>query len=335
MEKKEVLRMFAYGSDLRNAIEKISKAGRGALVVFGNHSKIKSICSGGFNINETFTEERLAELAKLDGAILLDDEFEKILSANVLLSPDTKNIFSSETGTRHQTAERVAKQFETLTLSVSEKSKIATIYYKNKKVKLSSLNELFTKTGDALKSLEKHEEIFIELIKKFDVSEILELVTLEDIVSIFQRRKIVDLVSEILIMYLAELGKEGKLIELQLKESMNFINRETDLMIRDYSNYFDFDAILYELEKLQYDEVINKENVFSIFLSHRKKESELIPRGYRILRNIPILNEDNINIIVSEFSSLKELMLSSEEELKNKGVPDRKIKAIREYLLKF
>ncbi|MDD5651043.1 MAG: DNA integrity scanning diadenylate cyclase DisA [Candidatus Nanoarchaeia archaeon] len=334
MEKKEVLRMFAYGRDLRNAIDKISKSGRGALVVFVNNNKIKSICSGGFKIEEKFTQERLAELAKLDGAILLDEDFEEILNANVLLIPDI-NVSSSETGTRHQAAERVAKQFETLVLAVSEKSKIATIYYKKNKLKLSSLNELFTKTGDALKSLEKHEEIYRELIKKFDVSEILELVTLEDLVLIFQRKKIIDLVAEILSVFLAELGKEGKLIELQLKETMNFVNKETDLMVKDYSNHFKFENILEELERLQYDDVINQETIYTIFLNNRKKEMPLVPRGFRILRNIPLLTEENINLVVSEFPSLQELMLSSEAELKAKGVADKKAKAIKEYLLKF
>ena len=135
MEKKEVLKIFAYGSELRNAIDKISRAGRGALIITVNTPRLKKICSGGFGINHLLTEEKLAELAKLDGAILVDKDFKKILYANVLLTPDIKKIHSDETGTRHQAAERTAKQFETLVLAVSEKTKTATIYYKNKKFK--------------------------------------------------------------------------------------------------------------------------------------------------------------------------------------------------------
>lgn len=299
-----------------------------------NSQKLKNACSGGFRIDHVLTEEKLAELAKLDGAILVDDNFKKILYANVLVAPDTNKISSDETGTRHQTAERTAKQFETLTLAVSEKTKIATIYYKNKKLKLSTLNELFTKTGDALKILEKHEEIFQELIKKFDVSEILELVTMDDIVLIFQRKKIIDFVSDIVSMYLAELGKEGKLIDLQLKEGMNFINREINLMVKDYGEYLDFDVILEDLEKLQYDDVLDKEILFKIFLNRKKNDEQLVPKGYRTLRNIPILSEENISQIVAEFNSLKKLMLVDSEELK-KILGERKAKSVKEYLLKF
>lgn len=334
MDKKEVLKIFAYGSNLRNSIDKISKAGRGGLFIFIDYKKIKKICSGGFEINDDLSGEKLAELAKMDGAIIIDDKFEKILFANVLLTPDVK-IPTSETGTRHQTAERTAKQFETLVLAVSERTKVATIYYKNKRVLLSSLNELFTKTGEALKSLEKHEDIFRELVKKFDVSEILELVTLEDIVLLFQRKKIIDFVADILSMFLAELGKEGKLIQLQLKESVNFSDRETNLMIKDYEDYFDFSKILSELDELQYDDVLDKENLFKIFLNNKKNENSLIPKGFRILRNIPVLSIEDIDLIVSKFPTLKELMISNEEDLLRKGISERKAKSIKEYLLKF
>jgi len=111
MEKREVLKIFAYGSELRNAIDKITKAGRGALIIMVNSQKLKNICSGGFRIDHVLTEEKLAELAKLDGAILVDENFKKILYANVLVTPDIKKINSDETGTRHQAAERTAKQF--------------------------------------------------------------------------------------------------------------------------------------------------------------------------------------------------------------------------------
>ncbi|MBU0930155.1 MAG: DNA integrity scanning diadenylate cyclase DisA [Nanoarchaeota archaeon] len=335
MDRKEVLRIFAYGGALRNSIDKITKAGRGALFVFMDPKKIKDIYAGGFKIDAKLTEEKLAELAKLDGAIIIDDNFERILYANVLLTPNIKKVSSSETGTRHQAAERTAKEFEILTVAVSEKTKIATIYYKNRKLSLGSLNELFTRTGEALKSLEKHEEIFQELIKKFDVSEILGLITIEDIIMIFQRKKIIEFVAEILSTYLLELGKEGRLVELQLKEGMHFINSEISLMIKDYSEYFDFDSILKELEKLEYDETLEKENLFKIFMKFRKNDAPVVPRGYRILKNIPILSNDNIDLIVSEFTTLKELMLSNEEELKSKGITERKARAIKEYLFKF
>ena len=123
---------------------------------------------------------------------------------------------------------------------------------------------------------------------------------MDDIVLIFQRKKIIDFVSDIVSMYLAELGKEGKLIELQLKEGMNFVNREISLMMKDYEECLNFDAILEDLEKLQYDDVLDKEVLFKIFLNRKKNDEQLVPKGYRTLRNIPILSEDNILQIVTD-----------------------------------
>ena len=332
--KKEILKIFAYGGNLRNTIDKIMNAKRGALLVFVNDKKINKICVGGFKVNEDFSEEKIAELAKLDGAILVDKDLKKILSTNVLLHPSIK-ISTKETGTRHQAAERAAKQFNTLILAISEKAGTASLYYGNEKMRLSSLNELFTKAGEGIKVLEKNRELFKSIIKKIDTFEVLDIVTLDDIVSLFQRKKILDYISEILSIYLTELGKEGDLIELQLKEITNFINKEIDLIALDYKDYFDFNLINKELESLNYDEIIDKENLFRIFLSYKIKEDNLTPKGYRILKNIPILTDENIISLTSQFSDLKEMISSKEEELLNiKGINERKARAIKEYLLK-
>jgi len=332
--KEQILKIFSYGNDLRNAIEKMTKSGRGALIVFFNNKKMSRILKGGFKINEEFSSERLAELVKLDGAIIVDEKLKKILYANVLLHPDIK-IQSSETGTRHQAAERTAKQFNTLVVAVSEKAKTATIYYGNEKIKLNSLNELFTKTGEALKALEKNKDMFEVLVRRLNASETLELVTLEDVSLIFQRKNIINSIAKMLSLYLSELGKEGELIDLQLKEIIHSINREIDLIIKDYEQYFNFDLILKEIENLDYEAVLNKENLFKIFLSHRKKEDALVPKGYRILRNIPILNEENINALIENFPTLRDLILANIEDFtKIKGINEKKARAIKEYLLK-
>ncbi len=334
MNKKEILRLFAYGGSLRKAIEKITNSGRGTLIAFRNTKKLDNACKGGFKLNTDFSYEKLAELAKLDGAIVIDDKLEKILSANVLLDPNTK-ITSTETGTRHQASERTAKQFGVLVLAVSEKAKIATVYYGNEKFRLSSIQELFSKCGEGLKVLEKNRELFKSLIKKLDTFELLELITLEDLIYIFQRKKIMDSVVNILSIYTTELGEESDLIDLQLREIINYMSREIEYITNDYKNYFNFDKIENDLNLLKYDELLKEDNLFKIFLANKKSDHPLIPKGYRILRNIPILTEDNINALVSGFSDLKDLIAAKEEDLtKIKGINERKAKAIKEYLFK-
>lgn len=332
MDKKEILRMFAYGGELREAIEKIVKA-RGALVVFVKTKAVFHACVGGFKLDETFTGEKLAELAKLDGAILVDASLKKILYANVLLNPNPK-IPSSETGTRHQAAERIAKQFNTLVLAISERTKIATIYYGASKIKLSNLGELFTKAGETLKSLEKNERTFEKLIKKLDVAELLELVRIDDLILIFQRKKIIDLISDRSLVYLAELGQEGEIVEVQFAEITNFVNEEISLIKKDYEDYFDFGSIEESLSKMRYDEILNKKNILNVFSKKMKKRGEIIPKGYRILRNVTILSDEDINLIISNFQNLRALINASEEDFVSKGIEKKKAKAIKEYLLR-
>ncbi len=263
-----------------------------------------------------------------------EDKVKKILYANVLLHPDIK-IPSSETGTRHQAAERTAKQFNALTLAISEKSKIVTVYYKDEKMRLSSLSELFTKAREALKALEKNKEMLDMFIRKLNVSESLELVTLDDLLVIFQRKNIIDNIAKTLSIYLSELGKEGEFIDVQLKEITSSVEREIELIIKDYSEHFNFEGIIRELNTLDYESLLEKERLFKIFSNYKKKEGALVPKGYRILRNIPILTEENIMALINEFSSLRNLVLASEEDFtKIKGIGEKKAKAIKEYLLK-
>jgi diadenylate cyclase len=332
-QRIEILKKFSHGSVLRNAIEKISKSGRGALIVFFNDKRITKAFKGGFKINSELTAEKLAELAKLDGAIVIDYNKKKILFANVLLHPSIK-YSSNETGTRHQTAERMAKQFNTIVLAVSEKTRVASVYAGDKKIILNSLNDLYLKLGESLKMLEKHKENFFQLVEKLNVLESLELVSIENLAAIFQKKRIIDDIINNLYVYLTELGTEGEIFGMQVKEVVNAINREMELIIQDYSEFFNFDKIVANLQQMSKEEIIAIQNVIKVFETNKKKE-EIVARGYRLLCNIHQLTEDNVRALIENFSNLKNIMNASNEELlKVKGMNERKIKAIRDYLIK-
>jgi diadenylate cyclase len=332
--EREIYRMFCYGSIIRNAVERITKAGRGALMVFcnkDNYKKVLKVCKGGFKVNKEATEELLAELAKLDGAIIINDN--KIMYANVFLAPNPK-IASSETGIRHQTAERMAKQFNTIVLAVSERTKIATVYYKDKKIKLNYISELLIKARETFTVLDRHRLIFERLIKNLNTMEILEMVSIKDIADIFQRKKIIDYIASALQFYLAELGNEGRVIEFQFKEIKNFVDREIEYIKMDYENQIDFEKVEKELEELEYLQLINREEIYKIFESN-KKVDVLMPYGYRILFSIPILNEEDVQHLVSHFKNLRNILLASEKDLTEvKGIGEKKSKKIKEYLQK-
>jgi len=330
--EKEIYKMFSYGSPLRNAIEKIMKSWRGALVVFCNkedYKKVLKICKGGLKINKELSEELLAELAKMDGAIIVVDN--KIVYANVFLAPNPK-IPSSETGIRHQTAERVAKQFNIKVLAVSEKTKSATVYYRDKKIKLNYISDLFIKARETFTILDKHRIIFERLIKNLNNAEILDIVKIRDIAEIFQRKKIIDYISSILELYIAELGTEAKIMEFQFEEIKNFVDREIEYIKIDYKDKINFEKIEEELEKLEYHQLINKEEIYKIFENYKKPDT-LVPLGYRILSSLQVLNEEDIKNLINNFKNLRNILMASEKELMEvKGIGEKKSKKIREYL---
>ncbi len=330
--EKEIYNLFSYGSLLRNAVEKITRSGRGALIVFcnkENYKKILKICKGGFKINKELSEELLAELAKMDGAIIVNDN--KIVYANVFLAPNPK-ISSTETGIRHQTAERVAKQFNAIVLAVSEKTKMATVYYKDKKIRLSYISDLLIKAREIFAVLDRQRIIFERLIKNLNTAEILEMVNIKDIAEIFQRKKIIDYIASTLKIYLAELGSEGRVIDFQFKEIETFVEKEIEYIKMDYKDEINFEKIEGELEKIEYDRLLDKEEVYKIFENYKKTDI-LTPLGYRILSSIPVLEEEDVRNLINHFKNLKNILLASEKDLTEvKGIGEKKSRKIKEYL---
>lgn len=121
MDLYETLKIVAPGTPLREGLDNIINARIGALIVLGNTKEVLDIVhGGGFYINCEYTPSNIYELAKMDGAIILSTDLKRIIYANSQLLP-CHHIHSKETGTRHKTAERVAKQTNTLVISISQK----------------------------------------------------------------------------------------------------------------------------------------------------------------------------------------------------------------------
>ena len=113
------LTVVAPGTQLRAGLDRILQAKMGGLVVVGDGPEVLNICSGGFLLDAAFSPQRLSELAKMDGAIILASDASRIARANVHLVPNP-NVPTSETGTRHRTAERVARSIDVPVISISE-----------------------------------------------------------------------------------------------------------------------------------------------------------------------------------------------------------------------
>lgn len=121
------LSAVAPGMALRDGLERILRGNTGGLIVLGMDKTVESMCTGGFVLDVEFTATRLRELAKLDGALILDKDMTKILRAGVQLVPDA-SIPTEETGTRHRTADRVSKQCNFPVVSVSQSMRLIALY---------------------------------------------------------------------------------------------------------------------------------------------------------------------------------------------------------------
>jgi diadenylate cyclase len=301
-----VLKLVSPGTHLRTGMENIVKAGKGAIIVVGN-DMVNPIIDGGFKINAKFSPQKLLELAKMDGAIILSKDMRKILYANVHLAPDSK-IHSNETGTRHKAAERTAKMTGTLAIAISERKNEITLFHKKVRYALKGTDEILRKANEQIQILEKQRELFDKNIERLNRSELRNYPNLNHAIAVIQKGKIIEKISSDLKKYLIELGNEGTILKSRLKELLFNVERETNLIIKDYTKV-DVKKSRILLDALSYDEIIDSENI----LKSLAYEEHMIPnsiKGWRILSKTS-LTEAEIAALIKELTSLGKTLNSS------------------------
>jgi diadenylate cyclase len=331
-----VLQKVAPGTALREGIDRIIRSGKGAIIVLGDSEVVASLLSGGFKMVTKFTAQRLSEVAKMDGAILVDDDVDRILWANVHLVPDPE-IPTSETGTRHRTAERVARQTGKPVISVSESMRIVTLYIDSQKHVLEDISSVLFRANQALSTLERYRNRLDEVSGALSALEIENVVTLRDVLSVLQRAEMVRRISDEIEAHVAELGTDGRLLQLQLDELMAGVESERVLVVRDYlpDRRRKIDTILAELDAIPAEELLELTRLATAlgFDPEDALDQPLMPRGYRLLSRIPRLPEAIVNKLVARFSSLQKLMDASLQDLDDvEGVGEARARSIREGL---
>ena len=306
----DVLKIVSPGTVLRNAIDDILRAEMGSLIVV-NSPDLEKLMEGGFNVNCDLTSQRIVELAKMDGAIILSADLHKILAANVLLVPDTR-IPSIETGTRHKAAERTAQEASTLIIAISERRKKVTLYHSDLRYVLQNPEELLSRATETLQILEKQREIFGELLSNLNVLEISGLVVVNDVCSVLQRIEIIMRTARMMDRYLIELGREGVIIRMRVRELLKNINREKDFILRDYVLNSEKEKML---EDLNFDELLDIEGVCNLLFG-LPSEEKLEAKGYRILNKIEITSGE-IEALISNLKNLSSILNASLEQLAN------------------
>lgn len=306
----DVLKMFAPGTSLRNGLDDLLRARMGALIVFDN-GNVSDMIDGGFKIHAKFSSQKLVELCKMDGAIILSNDAKRIIYANALLVPGT-DVSTKETGTRHKAGERTAKKAKTIVVAVSERKNKISLYYGDLKYELEHSSEILRRAAETLQILEKQRETFNDLMSNFNILEINGLVTMDDVSNILQRLEIIKRISEIVKRYLIELGKEGMIVNMRLKELTGNLYKEEEIILKDYFGPL-WNIKLGVLDKFNFDFLLESSNI-SRMIFEELHDDAISPSGLRILSKTNLL-ERYVLSLISKFKTLNRILGADNDEL--------------------
>ena len=332
------LEMIAPGTALREGVDSIVNARTGGLIVVGDPEELSFMFSGGIRLDIDYSPAYVYQVAKMDGAIILNANATKIVMANVQLMPDP-TILSLETGTRHRTAERVSKQSDALVIAISQRREIVSLYVDGAKYVLEDIPTVLAKANQALATLEKYRLRLDQVTTRLTALEFEGGATLHDVLTVLQRSEMVTRMASEIERYIVELGTEGRLIEMQLEETLYGTAADKVALVRDYIVNDDEDSfalVLEQLGRLDHQDVLDFGRLAELLGYDRKLNTidyPVSPRGYRVLGYIPRLPKIAVGNIVSELGGLDDLIGASDEELEAiDGVGELRAKDIREGL---
>jgi diadenylate cyclase len=333
------LALMAPGTALRDGLERILRGRTGALIVLGYDRTVESICTGGFVLDVEFSSTRLRELCKMDGAVVLSSDGTRIVRAGVHLMPDS-SIPSEETGTRHRTAERVAKQTGYPVISVSQSMHIIGLYVAGLRHVLDDSGAILSRANQALATLERYKLRLDEVAGALSALEIEDLVTVRDAVAVVQRLEMVRRIADEIAGYVVELGTDGRLLALQLEELMAGVEADRTLVIRDYvppsRRGRGLEDALDELDALSATDLIDLVAVGRALGypgASDALDAAVSPRGFRLLAKVPRLPGQVVDRLVDHFGTLQRLLGATVEDLQAvDGVGDARARGVREGL---
>ena len=336
---RAALAAVAPGTELRDGLERILRGRTGALIVLGNDKVVDSICTGGFALDIEFSATRLRELCKMDGAVVLDREGSRIARAATQLVPDS-HIETSESGTRHRTAERVAKQTGFPVISVSQSMGVVALYVGGRRHVVEGSPTTLSRADQALQTLERYKARLDEVTGTLSALEIEDLVTVRDVTAVLQRLEMVRRISAEIQDYVVELGTDGRLLSLQLEELVGGLGNDRELVIRDYLPATK--SGLTEEQALESLEALNAVELLDLAAGARAVGFQVVgesldapvsPLGYRLLTKVPRLPQAIVERLVNHFESLQRLLAAGIDELMLvDGVGEGRARAVREGL---
>jgi diadenylate cyclase len=313
---RHALARISPGTPLRDGIDRVVRSKAGALLVLSDDPEVLSICSGGFLVDAPFSPQRLSELAKMDGAIIISNDGGRIARANVHLVPDP-TVPTSETGTRHRTAERVARSLDVPVISASEEMGVINVYAGGTKRQLQEVGRLLDRANQALQTLERYKTRLDDAIGNLTALEVEDVVTVRDVVSVVQRGEMVHRIADEIETMIIELGVDARLLRLQLDEIYSEIDNELDLVVADYlPPHRNVDDTLQEMSRLRDDDVLDARMALAtLHLGEVELDAEVAPKGLRLLRRVNSLPAELAVRIANDFGGLSRLQRATTADL--------------------
>ena len=322
------------GEPLRLGVDLIANKNAGALIVIGTSSKLDKISSGGITLNNcSYTPEMLSELAKMDGAIVVSEDVGKILKANVHLNPDDK-IQTSETGTRHRTAQRTSSSVNLPVVAVSEESSTIKVFSNSEVIELEESNAILGRVNESLQSIDRMRRRFDEAVANLGELELENSLTNQEVLQVIQRGELLTRLASQVRLEAEKLGTEAGLITIQIDSLESGVTSTLNLVLKDHLPGRKFRVttkVLDEIANLSYQE-LNTIDYLGSILSKLPLDDISVPRGYRVLARLPDLPDNLHDSIVQKYKSLPKLLSAPTEKLYEiEGIGRNRAQQLRDY----
>ncbi|GLX00642.1 DNA integrity scanning diadenylate cyclase DisA [Microtetraspora sp. NBRC 16547] len=338
--RRAILAAVAPGTALREGLERVLRGHTGGLIVLGYDRTVEEICTGGFELDVEFAATRLRELAKMDGAIVLNSGDLRIVRAAVHLVPDP-SIPTDESGTRHRTAQRVARQTSFPVIAISKSMRMIALYLDGIRYVLEESAAILSKANQALATLERYKMRLDEVSGTLSALEIEDLVTVREVVTVVQRLEMVRRIAGEIEGYVVELGTDGRLLSLQLDELVAGVDADRELIVRDYlpdsalERSGGFTKHLRALDGLSSTDLLDPSKVAHVlgYAGAGALDGPVSPRGFRLLAKVPRLPGTIVDRLVEHFGGLQKLLAASIDDLQSVGgVGETRARSVREGL---
>ena len=322
------------GQPLRNGVDLVADKKTGALIVIGTSAKLEKISSGGITLNNcSYTPEMLSELSKMDGAIIVDANVNNILKANVHLNP-SDNIPTSQTGTRHRTAERVSVETELSVIAVSEESSTIKVFSDNSVNELEESSIIFGKVNESLQSIDRTRRRFDDAVLELGELEVENTLTNQQVLEVIQRGELLGRLSQQVRKEATDLGEDSGLVMIQIDSLESGVRNTLDLVLKDHlpaKRFRNINKAVDEIANLTYEELNSIQHLGSVLFMESLDEVST-SKGYRILARLPGLPDNLHDSLIQKFKTLPNLLTASTDKLfEVEGIGRSRAQQLREY----